>query len=144
MTVSDVHTDRVAQLGDLVREERERQKLYQWQLADRVGVNKRTIRNWEHGTNIPVSQVPALERALGVQIVKDPRGGYRFAPGPPTLEGMDQVDLSDEGAALVIYVDPERVRRMSREALEEALSAARLAFLRAAREIEDQHPEGNR
>lgn len=51
-------------LGDRIRTARQRARLTQQQLADRVGVGRRTIDNWENNRTQPQNLV-ALEEALG-------------------------------------------------------------------------------
>ncbi|XKK40382.1 helix-turn-helix domain-containing protein [Nocardiopsis sp. ARC36] len=51
-------------LGDRIRTARQRARLTQEQLAERVGVGRRTIDNWENGRTLP-KNVVALEDVLG-------------------------------------------------------------------------------
>lgn len=51
-------------LGDRIRTARQRARLTQQQLADRVGVGRRTVDNWENGRTQPQNLI-ALEETLG-------------------------------------------------------------------------------
>ena len=50
---------------DTLKEARAQAKLSQVALADALGVHWRTVQNWEKGSPIPSSVVPALEKTLG-------------------------------------------------------------------------------
>ena len=53
-------------LGLRIKQARGRQHLKQWQLAERVGVNRKTIDNWENERTRPrADHVAALEAVLG-------------------------------------------------------------------------------
>jgi DNA-binding XRE family transcriptional regulator len=48
-----------------IKRARERAGLKQWQLAERVGVNRKTVDNWENARTAPKSSMGALEAVLG-------------------------------------------------------------------------------
>jgi len=52
-------------LGRRIRRARERARLTQRQLADAVGVDRKTVGNWESGTSHPRSSLGRLETVLG-------------------------------------------------------------------------------
>jgi transcriptional regulator with XRE-family HTH domain len=52
-------------LGYRVKRARERRRWTQQQLADRLGVNRKTVDNWENDRTYPRSAIGALEQVLG-------------------------------------------------------------------------------
>lgn len=52
------------QLGRLIRRARERARLTQRDLAEAVGVDRKTVGNWESGTSSPRSSMGRLEAVL--------------------------------------------------------------------------------
>jgi len=59
------------ELSTRIRRAREAAGLTQAQLAERVGKDARTVRNWENG-RVPRSALGALERALHVDLSGEP------------------------------------------------------------------------
>lgn len=55
---------------DRIRRAREAAGLTQAELAERVSVDKRTVRNWEAG-RVPRNAIGAIERALGIDLSDD-------------------------------------------------------------------------
>lgn len=54
------------QFGELMMKERERQKLSRKDLADKIGVNERFIRQWERGElNITSESIERVSQGLG-------------------------------------------------------------------------------
>ena len=53
--------------ADQLKAGRERLQMTQQQLADEVGVSKRTIGSWERGEHVPRSRLAALTEALGME-----------------------------------------------------------------------------
>lgn len=47
---------------DTLKEERTKAKISQAELAKALGVHWRTVQNWEKGTSIPTSVIPALDK----------------------------------------------------------------------------------
>jgi transcriptional regulator with XRE-family HTH domain len=131
----------VDSLGALIRAERERQEMTQQSLANRLSVSLRTIGGWEHGATIPPRQIPKLERALRVRIRQTGSGDYAMsrAADPPEIEGAEAVDTTGDGGRVVIYVPAGVLEGVTDAERDEMLTAARLALLRAAREI-GRHP----
>ena len=53
-------------LGDKIKAARDRLRWSQQQLADAIGVDRKTVDNWEHGRTRPLrAHLAALERILG-------------------------------------------------------------------------------
>jgi transcriptional regulator with XRE-family HTH domain len=52
-------------LATRIKRARERMRWSQQELADRIGVNRKTVDNWENGRNSPRSSLGALEAVLG-------------------------------------------------------------------------------
>ena len=50
---------------DTLKEKRTEAKISQTALATMLGVHWRTVQNWEKGTSIPASVIPALDKLLG-------------------------------------------------------------------------------
>lgn len=72
-------------LGRRIRRARERARLTQRQLADAVGVDRKTVGNWESGASHPRSSLGRLETVLG---------GHGFTTDQeelPSSEGADAV-----------------------------------------------------
>jgi transcriptional regulator with XRE-family HTH domain len=62
-------------LGPAIKRARERSKMTQRELADQVGVNVKTVDNWENGRTHPKNRLGALEEALSVSFGEaEPRG----------------------------------------------------------------------
>lgn len=146
MATDSVHTEHVARLGDLIREERERQQLTQLQLANRVGVSLRTVGNWERGGVIRDVHLPAIESALGARFVRDGRGFRLVSTAKaPIIDGMDAIEVpggDGDETPLIIFVRRSKVQGMSQEAYDLAIAAARLAFLQKAYELDRQENQG--
>lgn len=53
------------QLGTRIKRARELRRWSQQRLADTLGVNRKTVDNWENGRTYPRSSIGALEGALG-------------------------------------------------------------------------------
>ena len=58
-------------LGTLIKRARERRRWTQRQLADAVGVNVKTIDNWEAGRTSPRNRLGALEQVLGIALYEE-------------------------------------------------------------------------
>lgn len=52
-------------LGTRIKRARERRRWTQQELADRLGVDRKTVDNWENGRTTPRSSLGALEEVLG-------------------------------------------------------------------------------
>ena len=55
-------------LGEIISSERQRRRLSQAELAERIGVHKKTISKWETGQNVPSRHLVAIEDALGIRL----------------------------------------------------------------------------
>lgn len=58
-------------IGTKIKRAREDLRWTQQQLADAIGVNRKTVDNWENNRTYPRSSIGALERALGVALTAD-------------------------------------------------------------------------
>lgn len=63
-------------MGRRIKRARERHRLSQRQLAERLGVDVKSIDNWEHDRTRPRSSIGALEHVLGISI----DGGQELPP----------------------------------------------------------------
>jgi transcriptional regulator with XRE-family HTH domain len=54
-----------------IKRAREIKRWTQQELADRLGVNRKTVDNWENGRTIPRSSIGALEHVLGVSFAEN-------------------------------------------------------------------------
>ena len=89
-------------LGTRIKRARERKRWTQQELADRVGVNRKTVDNWENERAIPRSSIGALEHVLGED----------FNGPPPDPEEEKIRDLgTDRGG----WMDPARVGELVAE-----------------------------
>lgn len=117
-------------LGTRIKRARERLRWTQRQLADAVGVNVKTVDNWENGRSSPRNRLGSLEAVLGIDLSGEPA-----APGPlddllPVQEPWEQAVLDhpdlpdalkrrmviDSRAARAAAAERRRQRREEREA----------------------------
>lgn len=61
---------------DTLKEQRTKSKLSQVELAKELGVHWRTVQNWEKGTSIPASVIPALDKLFNSSPDVVPREEY--------------------------------------------------------------------
>lgn len=66
-------------LGTTIKRARERKRWTQQQLADRVGVNRKTVDNWENDRSSPRSSIGVLEDVLGTSLSPEAAGGESLA-----------------------------------------------------------------
>lgn len=111
-------------LGAAIKRARERKRWTQAQLAERVGVNVKTIDNWENGRTSPRNSLGRLEQVLGIQLDGQP------APGP--FDDLYPLHEDWEAGVLADGRLPEEFRRRMVLDSRAARSAARER--RAARE----------
>jgi transcriptional regulator with XRE-family HTH domain len=80
-------------LGSAIKRARERLRLSQKELAARIGVNVKTVDNWENGRTSPRSSLGALEEVLG-----DLQGrGSSRDQTPPAADELLDADADDDG-----------------------------------------------
>ena len=90
-------------IGTMIKRARERKRWTQRQLADAVGVNVKTVDNWEAGRTSPRNRLGALEEVLGVAL-------YAEQPGPDEL--ADLLPPTDDWEADVLAADlPDSIKR---------------------------------
>lgn len=92
-------------IGTTIKRARERKRWSQRELAARLGVDRKTVDNWEHGRTRPASSIGALEEVLGISLGED-------APAPPPVppELAAYPELVDEvRRSLPDPADQERV-----------------------------------
>jgi transcriptional regulator with XRE-family HTH domain len=58
-------------IGTRIKRARERKRWTQRQLADALGVDRKTVDNWENGRTRPASSIGAIEDVLGVSLSED-------------------------------------------------------------------------
>ena len=109
-------------IGTTIKRARERKRWTQRQLADALGVNIKSIDNWESGRTRPRSSIGALEAVLGIS--------FDGAPEPDVLAPSDPW----EQAVLADADLPEHLRhqlildsRAARSAYDAARSRERAA-----------------
>jgi len=117
-------------IGTAIKRARERRRWTQRQLADALGVNIKSVDNWENGRTSPRNSIGALEDVLGVTL----DGGPGTAPDPladlkPWREEWEGQVAGDPD--LPLHIRRDLIER-SREARDEY--AARRAARRAGRE----------
>lgn len=107
-------------IGTSIKRARERKRWTQRQLADALGVDRKTIDNWENGRTSPRSSIGALEAVLGISLAGE----------PPALAGIEP---ADEWEAQVLS-DPDLPGRIKRQLISDSRAArAAYAALRAER-----------
>lgn len=83
-------------IGTTIRRARERKRWTQQQLADAIGVNIKSVDNWENGRTSPRSSIGALEDVLGISLGDDE------APViPPDLQRRIDALSPDEQAYVI-------------------------------------------
>ena len=96
-------------LGQIISSERQRRRLSQAELAQRIGVHKKTISKWETGQNVPSRHLVAIEDALGIRLTN-----RQAVPARPTeLSQMSYTDLLN----LQMRITGELARRGPLDAL---------------------------
>lgn len=102
-------------IGLTIKRARERLRMTQAQLGERIGVSQKTIDNWEHDRRYPRSSIGALEDVLGISL---------------------DAPADDTGSANVVELRPDRdaVREIVHHAVTEY---ERHVSRREAREVPD-------
>jgi transcriptional regulator with XRE-family HTH domain len=99
-------------LGTRIKRARERKRWTQQELANRVGVNRKTIDNWENDRAVPRSSLGALEATLAPFFTVS--GGVPDPPADPRereLYDLAIVEAGPDGAWAVIEEYRRRKRR---------------------------------
>ena len=112
-------------LGTLIKRARERKRWTQRQLADALGVDIKSVSNWETGRTSPKNSTGALEEVLGISLTARPEPEPGLVPG----DEWEQSVLDDR------YLDDEMKRFLiteSRAARAEYVARRREARERAA------------
>lgn len=66
-------------IGVQIRRAREMERWTQRQLADRLGVDRKTVDNWENGRSRPRSSIGAIEQVLGISLTEGARPATELA-----------------------------------------------------------------
>lgn len=74
------------EIGTRIRRARERKRWSQRQLAGALGVDRKTVDNWENGRTTPRSSIGAIEEVLGVRLDEDTED-----PGLPTPAELEDL-----------------------------------------------------
>lgn len=127
-TVASITFDLMARLdlalvGQRIREARRGLDLTQDDLAEIVGVHKRTIENWERGQTKPFDRIDDLAEGLGVSIVWLLHG---IDPSTPPAEG---------GRTQILEQGRENAERI--DAMAEAVAQLREDISAVLRLLED-------
>lgn len=61
-----------SELGTRIKRARERRHWRQADLARAIGVNVKTVGNWERGQTIPRNRIGAIEATLSISLASDP------------------------------------------------------------------------
>lgn len=86
-------------LGSTIKRARERLRISQKELAAQLGVNVKTVDNWENGRTSPKSSLGALEEALGISL-SEPAAD--LPPINPTDDELNEM-ISDARGDRVLY-----------------------------------------
>ena len=127
-------------LGASIKRARERRGWIQQQLADAVGVDRKTVDNWENGRTSPRNKLGKIEEVLELRLedghLVDARGDVRptereavSTGGPP---GKSVVSPSPEDAGYVSHGDDLRSKTI--DELQAEADARLLEIARRARE----------
>jgi len=106
-------------LGTLIKRARERKRWTQRQLAEALGVNIKTVDNWESSRTLPKNRLGAIEEVLGITLE------------PETTAAPAELVPTDEWEASVLadrYLPDDEKRWLIEQS-----RAARLAYVEARR-----------
>jgi len=99
--------------GTAIKRARERRRWTQQQLAAALGVNVKTVDNWENGRSRPRNSIGAIEDVLGISLGGEP--GEELTPAE-----WEAGVLADEGlpmeSRIQLIEDARRARRAYRDA----------------------------
>lgn len=101
-------------LGTRIKRARERLHMTQSQLASAVGVNVKSVDNWEAGRTTPRNRLGALEEVLGISLGEEPAA----APGP-----LDDLLPVQEDWETGVLEDPHLPVETKRWLIEESRAA---------------------
>lgn len=108
-------------IGTSIKRARERKRWTQRQLADALGVDRKTVDNWENHRTSPRSSIGALEEVLGVSLTGQPDADPLAAAIIP--ENQWEYDVLNDEA---LPVDVRRALVLDwRRGRDEAWAAAR-------------------
>lgn len=112
-------------IGTRIRRARERKRWTQQQLADAIGVNIKSVDNWENGRTRPRGSIGALEVVLGTTLGDD--AAAAVAAGSEDAQ-MDR--LKSLAAELIDVLNEQKAQEQKEQEQKEAASAEKA---RAAR-----------
>jgi transcriptional regulator with XRE-family HTH domain len=100
------------ELGNLIRQARERRGMRQVDLAATVHVGLSAVSGWERGTQSPTATIlPALSEALGVTFVAGPDGEWRVLDAGPDQAPQVVVIVAATAEAMHAALDRAGVPR---------------------------------
>ena len=88
-------------IGTSIKRARERKRWTQRQLADALGVDRKTVDNWENSRTSPRSSIGALEEVLGISL------------GDTDEDAADRLEA--EASALLQQARALRARRQKKQ-----------------------------
>jgi transcriptional regulator with XRE-family HTH domain len=100
--------------GTAIKRARERKRWTQRQLAGALGVNVKTVDNWENGRTHPRNSVGALEEVLGISLSDEAAAPALAAEDEWEREVLGDPYLPDDDKAWLI-TDHRRVKRAASE-----------------------------
>jgi ribosome-binding protein aMBF1 (putative translation factor) len=96
------------ELGTRIKRARERRHWYQTDLAKAIGVNVKTVGNWERGRHIPRSRIGAIEETLGISLTEEPEPAEVYTD--PVEAAIWELDLPR--TVRLDFITQLRARRM--------------------------------
>jgi transcriptional regulator with XRE-family HTH domain len=104
-------------LGERIKAGRERRHLRQRDLAEMVGVDVKTVDNWENGRTRPKNRLGALEEALQINLRESADDELAEAEEDDALQDLiDQARRERAGGDPTLYNMLMRLQRMSEPA----------------------------
>jgi transcriptional regulator with XRE-family HTH domain len=76
------------ELGTRIKRARERRHWRQADLARAIGVNVKTVGNWERGQTIPRTRIGAIEATLSISLADDAPSESWYDPDDPIERGI--------------------------------------------------------
>lgn len=132
-------------LKDQIRRAREAKGLTQAELADKLGVDRKTVGNWETGSSSPRNKMTQLERVLEISLREEsaraalPRDEILLKLPDSTLKGLSPAEV-DEVASAARHAALQAARGIRRE-LEEREQQRQFQEMAARRFQEQRVPE---